>query len=262
MNDAQLNGYLDTATELAYKAGEVMRTNFVATMEKEWKADETPVTASDIAINHLVTDAISIKYPDHIVHGEESGGQQNAGEYIWVCDPVDGTFPFSHGIPTSTFSLALVKDGQPIVGTLYDPFMDRLYTAKQGRGAYMNGLRINVLEKPDDRPLIGIDWWAANGTDLLDVVRRVQDSSFTVMTLLSGAYMGSLVAAGKLTAVVSATDKAYDIAAQKIIIEEAGGVTSNLEGGQDRADGKVNGFIAGPADIHEKLLSIVKEVKK
>jgi myo-inositol-1(or 4)-monophosphatase len=190
--------------------------------------------------------------------GEEESGSTTGGEYLWVCDPIDGTFPFSHGLPISTFSLALVKDGSPLVGVLYDPYMDRLYSAIKGRGAFLNGQQIHVAEDIEKRPLIGMDWWAANGTDMLNVVRKMHDNSFTIMTLYSGAYQGALVASGKIAAYVGATDKAYDVAAQKIIIEEAGGVVTSLDGKDEKCDQQVNGLIAAPREVHKKILEIIQ----
>jgi myo-inositol-1(or 4)-monophosphatase len=252
-----MDDYLKTAIELAHYAGEVMLSNFNKAMQRDWKADETPVTVSDRQINNHVLSTIQEKYSSHSVLGEEESQNNLESEYLWVCDPIDGTFPFSHGIPVSTFSLALVKEGKPLLGILYDPFMDRLYSAIEGKGAFLNNERIYVSSEIDKRPLIGMDWWAANGSDMLDVVGKLHHNSFTVMTLYSGAYQGALVASGKLSAYIGATDKPYDIAAQKIVIEEAGGKTSSLDGKNERCDKPVNGFVAAHPVLHQKLLEFI-----
>src|SRR3989338_9591130 len=120
---------LDFAAGLAREAGEIMRQNFALGMKKEWKEDDSPITVTDIRINSLVLEAIQKKYPAHSFVGEE-GSRIIESEYVWVCGPVDGTVPFSHGYPIFMFSLALVKNGMPIAGVLYDPILKRMFYAE------------------------------------------------------------------------------------------------------------------------------------
>ena len=108
--------YEEFAKQLAQKAGEIMKNNFSHGMKKELKRDKSPVTTTDIAINKLVISEVKKYFPDHDVKGEEESSFENNSEYVWVCDPVDGTYPFSHGLPVFTFSLALVKNGKPVLG--------------------------------------------------------------------------------------------------------------------------------------------------
>jgi myo-inositol-1(or 4)-monophosphatase len=107
------NEYKDFAIKIAYEAGVIMRNNFTLSMKKEWKHDHTPVTATDIEINALVLQKIKETYPEHDVLSEEGDSDYSGSEYVWICDPVDGTHNFSHGIPTSTFVLALTFKGMP-----------------------------------------------------------------------------------------------------------------------------------------------------
>src|SRR3989344_1795821 len=137
---------LEFAKGIAREAGALMRQNFTLGMKKEWKDDDTPLTKTDLAINQLVLEAVQKKYPEHSYIGEE-GNNIKESEYTWVCDPVDGTIPFSHGYPTFAFSLALTKNGESILGVIYDPIMDRLVHAEKGRGAFLNGKRIAVRKE-------------------------------------------------------------------------------------------------------------------
>jgi len=118
-----MKNYKDFAVSLAFQAGKIMKQNFVTGMQKEWKEDHTPLTKTDLAINELVLDAVRLNYREHGVLAEEESNF-NGEDFVWVCDPIDGTFPFSHGYPTFTFSLALVKNGKPILGLLFDPRSD------------------------------------------------------------------------------------------------------------------------------------------
>src|SRR5579872_700338 len=151
-----MKNYLSFATNLAEKAGTMMLKYFDTEIKKEWKEDNTPVTAADIAVNKLVIEAILNEYPKHGILGEEESLLKE-NEYIWVCDPIDGTYPFSMGIPTFTFSLALTHQGEPIVAVVYDPVLKRMYTAEKGKGAYKNGKQMQVSKASSfDRQFFGV----------------------------------------------------------------------------------------------------------
>ncbi len=140
---------LEIAKELAKQAGGIMLQYFnSAAANPTLKSDRTIVTKADTEINDLVIRVLADKTPTYSVWGEEQSSIINGSEYTWVCDPVDGTQPFSKVIPISTFSLALVnKDGQSVLGVVYDPFQDRLYEAAIGQGAFLNGNKIQVSSK-------------------------------------------------------------------------------------------------------------------
>jgi fructose-1,6-bisphosphatase/inositol monophosphatase family enzyme len=130
--------HLDFAEKLAREAGALMRQNFTLGMKKEWKSDMTPLTATDLAVNALALRRIEDAYPADAIISEE-GSIKKDSEYAWVCDPVDGTMPFSHGLPTFVFSLALTRQGESVAAVVYDPICDRLVRAEKGEGVFMNG---------------------------------------------------------------------------------------------------------------------------
>src|SRR3989339_1842896 len=145
---------------MAKKAGKIIKKNFAMGMEKEWKSDNTPVTVTDKAVNSLLIKESKRYFPKYGILGEEENSIVGNEEYHWVCDPIDGTIPFSHGIPTCVFSLALVKDGVPVVAVVYDPFMDRLFTAEKGNGAKLNGKTIHVSPaKTLKNAVVGVRVW-------------------------------------------------------------------------------------------------------
>lgn len=131
------------AISIAKEAGEIIRKNFTLGMKKEWKEDQSPVTETDYRINTILIEQVQKEFPDYGVLGEEESYNEKAVN-LWVCDPVDGTVPFSHGIPICTFSLALVKNGEPVLGVVYEPFMDQMYCAEKSKGAFLNGEKISV----------------------------------------------------------------------------------------------------------------------
>src|SRR5689334_10230705 len=135
---SDLKTRLEFAKKIAHEAGDIMLAHFQIGIAKEDKEDGSPVTIADKAINHMVIEAIAKAYPNDAVLGEEESLHNEAGEYLWVCDPIDGTIPFSLGIPVNVFTLALLKDGQPLVSVVYDPYLKRLFSAIKGEGAFCN----------------------------------------------------------------------------------------------------------------------------
>ena len=129
--------YLEFAKHVAFYAGDLMKKNFNNDIKIEYKEDRTPVTEIDKNINHYLITQVKKHFPYHDVLGEEES-YINGNDFKWVCDPIDGTSMFTRGIPVSVFSLALVYNGEPIVGVVYDPYQDKMYSAIKGSGAYCN----------------------------------------------------------------------------------------------------------------------------
>lgn len=255
-----MEDYTGFAVKLAYEAGKIVKQNFTLGMKKTFKkGDKSPLTLSDTTINQMVIDAVSTRYPTHGVIGEE-GTNKKQGRYTWVCDPVDGTIPFSSGIPISTFSLALVEEGKPIMGVVYDPFMDRLFVGKKGMGAYVNDKKIKVSSaKTIKSQILYLGWWKYSTYDLLLVRKELSKKGCKVMDFCSFVYAGALVAAGEFGALIFADRFAWDMAALKVIIEEAGGKCTDIAGNDQRYDVDINGFVAANPAIHAEILETVKK---
>src|SRR3989344_6391631 len=151
--------YLTFAKNLALNAGNIMLKYFQVGLDSKVKSDNSIVSVADEEINQLVIDEVSKKFPDFSVFGEE-GSVHKKSNFVWVCDPLDGTVPFVKGLPVSVFSLALVEDGKPIVGVVYDPFTKRLYCGTLGGGATLNDSSIIVSNKILDRQAtIDSEWY-------------------------------------------------------------------------------------------------------
>lgn len=247
--------YKKFAIDMAKKAGKIMLANFTMEMKKEWKKDGTPVTKTDVAINKMIISAVKKYFPTHDVLGEEESSLTNKGEYLWVCDPVDGTVPFSHGIPTFVFSLALVYRGAPILGVIYDPIMNRLYFAEKNKGAFLNNVRIRVNKLKLGKGVIG---WSNFGMSEM----RVKFPKMPIICLWCVCYEGALVASGELNATYYSHNNAHDVAALKIIVEEAGGKVTDKFGKEQRYDRKINGALITNGKTHAELLKFIKDFKK
>jgi fructose-1,6-bisphosphatase/inositol monophosphatase family enzyme len=248
--------YKQFAVNLAYNAGGIMREHFGLGKKKEWKDDHSPVTAADIQINQMVVDAVRAHYPEYCVIAEEGSFAVEGSSYAWVCDPIDGTLPFSSGIPIATFSLALVHDGTPILGVIYDPFSDRLFVAEKGKGAFLNDQPISV----STQDTLEHSYMSIESRSLISFIEKATSMTTKVTRFYCITAAGVLVAAGEFVAALFANGKTWDIAALKVIVEEAGGKVTSLQGEEQRYDQqKLEGGIISNGYVHDILLEKVKQ---
>lgn len=254
------NNYKKFTIDLARKAGRIVNKNFTLGMKKQWKDDNTPLTVADLEINKLVIDSVKEKFPEHSVLGEEESHQVENSEFVWVCDPIDGTIPFSHGVPISSFSLALVQNGKPILGIIYDSFLDRMWFAEKGKGAFLNNKKILVSScKNLQRSPIAIANWHKAKFDLRKVTAELVWRDAFVFCPCSTVYFGGLVASGEFIVSIFAGESPWDFAAVKIIVEEAGGKVTDLMGNEQKYNQKIKGGIASNGIVHDELLKIIQK---
>ena len=250
--------YLKVAKDIALEAGTIMHEAFGVGVMHTIKEDRSPLTDADERINRMVIDRLERAFPEHSLIGEE-GRKLTDSSHVWVFDPIDGTVPFLRGVPTNVFSIALVQNGEPVLGVVYDPYMKRLYHAVAGEGAFMNGEPIRTSEQTAlAHSHIEID--GHRGFRDLSLFQRALDADVRFLAYSSTVYADMLVATGQLEGVVFPLVKPWDCAAAKVIIEEAGGVTSDLHGNAQRYDRDTKGFVsAGNADYHSKLLTLIRD---
>lgn len=256
--------YLAFAKQLAYQAGDIMKKYFMKNPALDFKADSELVTIADTEVNSLVIAEVTKKYPEHSVDGEEEASNPGS-KYVWVCDPIDGTNPFAMGLPISVFSIAFVVDGKPVVGVIYDPYYDRLYWAAEGTGAFMNDNPIKVRKDNFSQEItqrVNVDWWIAAEFDILAPLQKlaIKEKLF-LLSPGSTAHMGALVARGEFLASVFAGSKGknVDIAAQKVIVEEAGGKVTDLFGNEQRYDQAIKGAVVSNGVVHDTIVEALKD---
>ncbi len=251
---------LDFAKSLAYDAGVIMR-HYYESSEKgiETKADKSPVTAADKEINDLLITRVAQTYPEHGVLGEEASSFDKGQANVWVCDPIDGTAGFILGLPTAMFSLAFVEDGKPTIAVAYDPFAERLFTAIQGQGAFCNSKPIKVSDH-------GIKGAIVAGPSSASGVLREQElykdliARGAIIPAFSGnVFKCTMIAEGKLHGRIFGGPGAHDIAAVKLLVEEAGGKVTDLEGNQQLYDRPINGAIISNGVIHDDLIAAANQ---
>ena len=247
--------YLKFAKEIAYEAGEIMKRYFYGDNGYTYKMDETIVTRADTEINKYLINRVRKIFPTHSIDGEEQ--QFGDGNYVWVCDPVDGTAMYARHIPIAVFSLALVVDGVPKVGTVYDPFTNNLYTAIKGCGAYRNGFKIHVnsLELCDKRSISHYDMWPNAEYNLYNAIQEIAKKTYFV-SIGSIIRAGMCIANGDFSLAIfpGTKHKNCDIAAAKIIVEEAGGIVTDITGKEQRYDCDINGAVISNGIVHSEVI--------
>jgi len=252
----ETGAYMDLALGLSAKAGRVMRENFARNMKKEWKDERSPVTETDLFINDLVLKEVKSAYPGHSILAEEGSDHDESHEYVWICDPVDGTHNFSHGLPTATFALALLHRGMPVLGLILDPFEERTYSAEKGKGAFLNGEPIHVSTSASvKKTLIGVGK-TRDVKNLFPVMDALYQKGVSMITGLSIHYLSSLVASGEFSASIFGGTSAHDMTPAKIIIEEAGGRVTDIYGATpSRFDRPMPGQLCTNGLVHDEILS-------
>ncbi|MCL2755807.1 MAG: inositol monophosphatase [Firmicutes bacterium] len=255
--EKQFKEYLEFAKGVAARAGEIMLKYFNAKDISQYKGDQTIVTLADTEINSYLIERVKETYPSHAVFGEEE--QYGEGNYLWVCDPVDGTAQFARRIPVAVFSLALVIDGVSVLGVVFDPFLGEMYWAIKGYGAFKNGEKIQVNDyKLDDKRAMGsYDMWARAASRLnLGTIplKHVYCTSIgscvrAAMTVADGHYSFQLFPGTTF----------HDIAAAKVIVEEAGGIVRNFYGEEDRMDSPINGAIISSKVVYDEVFEAVRK---
>lgn len=253
--------YLTFAKEIAKQAGNIMKEYFYQKNDYSYKEDRTIVTKVDKMINRMVIEEVKKNFPTHAVDGEEE--QNGKSRYTWVCDPIDGTAMYQRRIPVSVFSLALTIDGEPVLGVVYDPFLEDLYYAEKGKGAYQNEqpIHVNDYDLNNQESLVQCDMWPTAEYNLYNVQKEIGKKSYTI-TLGSIIHAGVGVAKGDFTLALfpGTKGKNCDIAALKIIVEEAGGKVTNLFGEEQRYDISINGAIISNNKIHAEIVNMIKEI--
>ncbi len=135
---------LDFAIDLALRAGALLRSGLDCALQVDQKSRANIVTDVDRASEALIVDAIRSHYPDHRIVAEEGSSSMGSSASTWLIDPLDGTTNYVHGFPVCCVSLGLLDGDQPLLGVVYDPFRNELFTALRGAGARCNGQRLHV----------------------------------------------------------------------------------------------------------------------
>lgn len=251
------SGFLKVALEAASRAADISRSYYAGNFTVTTKEDMTPVTQADVECEQAIRAIILGAFPDHGFYGEETGRTQDDAEYLWLVDPIDGTKGFVRQYPFFSTQIALMHQGEIILGVSSGTMMDELAWAEKGRGAWLNGKPIGVssIDDPDRaavsvgnlKSLAGSHGWASLGSivERADRIRGYGDF-----------YHYHLLAAGKIEAVIESDVNILDIAALSIIVTEAGGVFTTLNG--EKPTLAIRSVLAANPSLHAQYLGSLR----
>lgn len=260
MSDA----FREVAVAAARRAGDFLRTHRGGARAVSTKSSPINlVTEIDRGAEALVIETIHARFPDHSILAEEGGAQRRSPTHCWVIDPLDGTTNFVHGLPLYSVSIALEVEGRATVGVVYDPNLDECFVAERGRGAFLEDRRLAVSATASlDASLLATGF----PYDVRDTADNnlAEYAAFTrrnrsVRELGSAAITLAAVAAGRLDGYWELVLGPWDAAAGALLVEEAGGRVTALDGGPlDRA---APALVASNGHIHSQMIAILEEVR-
>ncbi len=253
---------LNTALRAARDAGKFIARAMqdLDRIEVQRKGVNDYVTEVDRHAESLIVAALQKAYPDHAFLGEESGrtGKHESAEYVWIIDPLDGTTNFVRGFPHFCVSIGCTYRGVLQYGVVLDPVRNEEFTACRGRGAQLNGRRIRVSGKSHfDGALLGTGFpfkkeqmaWV---DDYFEALQKISVETAGIRRAGSAALDLAYVAAGRFDAYWEYGLKPWDLAAGALLVQEAGGLVSDLKGGQDFL--RSGNIVAGAPKLHDLLL--------
>ena len=224
------------AQQAALESGKIFKKYFgrATGIREKQHEKRNIVTDSDLAIEKIIRGRLSRAFPSHLVLGEEFGGKHkiSKGQLIWLIDPIDGTNNFAQGIPLACISIGLWDYKGPLAAVVYNPMTKSVYTAERGKGARLNGKLILVSKTQDPMEALGgVGWTRANTRQQRAKLFRVGVEKFAKARALGTTTLQMcFVADGKMDFYFGTGMYIWDIAAAALIVAEAGGKITDLDG--------------------------------
>jgi myo-inositol-1(or 4)-monophosphatase len=267
--ESNLSEELDFAMQLAREAGQLMLEHRRdADLDHAYKGGNELVTDADLAADKLICDSIRKAWPGHEIVSEESAPEvaaaaQTMAQPVWIIDPIDGTVNYARGHFQSAVSIAHSVGGEIRLGVVYNPFMDEMFSAEKGQGAFLNGASIRVSEVSDLRRAIiatGFPYIKQGIEPMVDRLRQILNHCADIRRLGSAALDICWLAAGRLDGYYESLSL-WDFAAARLIAQEAGarcGNFSPVPAGVDPQFHCDDLLIANP-ELYPRLLKLLQQ---
>jgi len=258
--------FLATAVEIVLRAGAIQLERRESGFRISKKGEIDLVTEVDFECERMCRAVIAERFPTHDVLAEELGGNLPAcpaSRWRWVFDPLDGTTNYAHGLPIFCASLGLEIDGRAEVAAIYDPTRRELFTAERGQGAYVNGHPMVVSDTSiliDSLLVTGFPYDVHQQTgDLVALFGAFLGRARAVRRLGSAALDLCYVAAGRFDGFWEQHLKPWDVAAGALIVEEAGGRVTGMDGSP--FDPAAAHLVASNGRVHDEVLAVIREFR-
>jgi myo-inositol-1(or 4)-monophosphatase len=255
---------VDFIKSIATQAGEILLYYAQGEKDIQHKGRTDLVTVADRASEAYLIGEIRKAFPDHAINAEESGDILGSVDHKWFIDPLDGTLNYAHGIPIYSVSVGYAHKGEMMLGVVYDPVLRECFWAERGGGAYLNEKPIHVsnfVDLIDCLLATGFpnEVWGTPGDNIGNFFHFSQVSQ-TVRRLGSAALDIAYVAAGRLDGFWSVSIYPWDFAAGALMVQEAGGVVTDVFGVLDVMQKPYSIVCANPI-IHQKMLAVLEAVR-
>lgn len=239
----------------AREAGKILMDHYGRSHVK-YKNDRSLVTEADEKAEDTIKAILKEEFPDYSFLGEESGMEERTSDYTWVVDPLDGTTNYTIKNPFFCTSIGLTFKGEPVLGVVYNPLAQELFTGEKGKGAYLNGERLKVSRKDKVKDSVVAFCHKRTGESIRRIGKIFVDIKMVTNRLRqlgSGNLECCYVASGRIEAYLMPDVNAWDVVAGAVIVKEAGGLATdfknkpyNLESGDILvSNGKVHGELLG-----------------
>ncbi len=252
---------LDLATSLAYEAGAILRQAYMGEKTINHKGRIDLLTNFDLQSETILVEGIQSKLPDDFIVAEERHPNISQSDY-WLIDPLDGTTNFAHGLPDFTICLAYLIDHQPVLGVIYTPARDELFTAIKGQGARLNGNPIRVSDEADlDQSLLATGFpydLEHMDFDNFALWERIFFKSRGIRHIGCASINLAYIACGRLDAFWESGFRPWDMAAGIIIAREAGGKVTRIDGAEQPLKEPYN-LLASNGHLHPALMALLNE---
>jgi myo-inositol-1(or 4)-monophosphatase len=258
--------FLKTAINVSREAGNLILKNLgkISKTKIKIKKPSDFVTHIDKKSEELIINTIKKEFPDHHFLAEEIIHDNETKGYRWIIDPLDGTTNYIHQYPTFSVSIALQEEGKTILGVIYDPVKEELFTAITSCGSYLNKKPINVSKRTNLKESLIITGFPFRKKDIIDDYLKLFKNLFLKVSDIrrdgSAALDLAYVACGRCDGFFELNLSPWDIAAGSILIKEAGGVVTDFNGNNKFL--LTGNIIAGNKNIHQKILKEVKSIFK
>ena len=248
------------AINAARAAGKILKENFGKCLKIDFKGEIDLVTDIDRMSEETIIEIIRDEYPDHQILAEESEGQKGTSSYKWIIDPLDGTTNYAHGYPCFSISIALEEDGDILLGVIYNPIHEELFTAERGKGSFLNRRKIKVSSAD-------MLTYSMLATGFPYDLRESQNNNLkhfnnfiirsqAIRRAGSAALDLCYVAMGRFDGFWEPKLSPWDVAAGSLIVKEAEGMVTDFEGGKFDIYSKE--ILATNGRIHNEMVDVLK----
>ncbi|MGB6546740.1 MAG: inositol monophosphatase family protein [Candidatus Acidiferrales bacterium] len=257
-----MNAYLNVAVEAAREGGAILLAEYDRPRQITYKGDVDIVTQADKGSERAIVTRLRDHFPKHAIVAEEGGGQENASAFRWFVDPLDGTTNYAHGYPCFAVSIGLEEAGELLVGVVYNPISQEMFTAVRGEGAFLNQKRIHVSTVEKLSTSLVATGFPTHKRESNPNIRYYWDftlRSHGVRRDGSAALDLASVACGRFEGFWEFGLKSWDTAAGALLVREAGGTVTRFVGAAPYRPGEPE-VVASNTRVHAEMQKLLAEI--